>query len=168
MKTRRNSSICPRKPNAVSPLRVESNELSSHSHSRSLSHELTKPSGRRKSYHRKSHAISFSRSCKPDFIDGYDSNSSIGVNSRKTSLASSFLDKEYHSSPDTSYTHQMSPKNTIMNTNEQLRRNASGRFGSLKEFAEKNQINIEGKIFAHKVETGDILQPLIDLDIDNK
>lgn len=168
VKTRRNSSICPRKPNAVSPLRVESNELSSHSHSRSLSHELTKPSGRRKSYHRKSHAISFSRSCKPNFIDGYDSNSSIGVNSRKTSLASSFLDKEYHSSPDTSYTHQMSPKNTIMNTNEQLRRNASGRFGSLKEFAEKNQINIEGKIFAHKVETGDILQPLIDLDIDNK
>ncbi|CAI4274336.1 CFF_collapsed_G0003440.mRNA.1.CDS.1 [Saccharomyces cerevisiae] len=160
VKTRRNSSICPRKPNAVSPLRVESNELSSHSHSRSLSHELTKPSGRRKSYHRKSHAISFSRSCKPNFIDGRQF--------KKNFIGKFFLDKEYHSSPDTSYTHQMSPKNTIMNTNEQLRRNASGRFGSLKEFAEKNQINIEGKIFAHKVETGDILQPLIDLDIDNK
>ena len=168
VKTRRNSSICPKKPNAVSPLRVESNEFSLHSHSRSLSHEFAKSSGRRKSYHRKSHAISFSRSCKPDFIDEYDSNSSTSFNSRKTSLTSSFLDKDYNSSPDTSYTHQVSPKNTIINTNEQLRRNASGRFGSLKEFAEKNQINIEGKIFAHKAETGDILQPLIDLDIDNE
>ena len=168
MKTRRNSSICPRKPNAISPLRIESNEFSPHSHSRSLSHEFTKSSGRRKSYHRKSHAISLSRSCKTGFIDEYHSNSSTSINSRKTSLASSFLEKEYHSSSGTSYTHQISPKSTIINTNEQLRRNASGKFGSLKEFAERNQINIEGKVFAHKVETGDILQPLIDLDIENE
>ncbi|CAI4055697.1 Ics2p SKDI_02G2670 [Saccharomyces kudriavzevii IFO 1802] len=168
VKTRRNSSICPKKPNAISPLRIESNEYSSHSHFHSLPHEHTKQVGRRKSYHRKSHAISFSRSCKPDFIDEYDSISSTSFNSRKTSIASSYLDKACHSLPDTSYTHQESPKSTIINTNEQLRRNARGKFGSLKEFAERNHINVEGKVFAHKLETGDILQPLIDLDIDNE
>ncbi|EJS44763.1 ics2p [Saccharomyces arboricola H-6] len=171
VKTRRNSSaICPKKPNVVSPLRIESNEYTPHlhSHSHSLSHEFTRQSGRRKSHHRKSNAISFSKSCKPDFIDEYDSVSNASFSSRKTSFASCFLEKESRSPSSTSYTHQESPQSTIMNTNEQLRRNASGKFGSLKEFAKRNQINIEGKVFAHKIETGDILQPLIDLDIDKE
>ncbi|CAI4058925.1 hypothetical protein N7582_001242 [Saccharomyces uvarum] len=168
VKTRRDSSICPKRTTAISPLRMDSNELPLHSHSHSLSHEFMKPSGRRKSYHRKSHAISFSRSYKPDFFDDYDSISNTSSNSRKTSMASSILDREFHSSLDTSYTHQESPKSTILNTNEQLRRNASGKFGNLEEFAIRNQINIKGKVFAHKPETGDILQPLIDLDIGNE
>ena len=166
VKARRDSSICPKRATAISPLRMDSNELPLHL--RSQSHEFMKPSGRRKSYHRKSHAFSFSRSYKPDFIDDYDSISNTTSNSRKTSMASSILDRELHSSLDTSYTHQESPKSTILNTNEQLRRNVSGNFGNLEEFAIRNQINIKGKIFADKPETGDILQPLIDLDIGNE
>lgn len=58
------------------------------------------------------------------------------------------------------YNHQLSPKDTIHNTNEQIRRNTVGVFGSLSEFAAKNHIDLKGRVF---VDTNDYDTPLIDL-----
>lgn len=59
------------------------------------------------------------------------------------------------------YKHELSPKDTINNTNEQIRRNTVGIFGSLSEFAEKNQIDLKGKVFA---DSNEYETPLIDLE----
>lgn len=61
---------------------------------------------------------------------------------------------------NTNYSHQASPIHTINDTNEQLKRNANGRFGSLIEFAEKNHINIEGRHFVDEP-----VAPKIDLSL---
>lgn len=58
-----------------------------------------------------------------------------------------------------------SPRMTIRDTNEQIKRNSSGRFGSLLEFAQHNHVDTTGKVFAHCAETGDKSQPTIDLDV---
>ncbi|QLL34758.1 hypothetical protein HG536_0H01330 [Torulaspora globosa] len=60
-----------------------------------------------------------------------------------------------------------SPRNTILDTNEQIKRNSSGRFGSLVEFAQHHHMDTTGKVFAHCAETGDVPQPTIDLDLVN-
>ncbi|KAL3233902.1 hypothetical protein RNJ44_03942 [Nakaseomyces bracarensis] len=59
------------------------------------------------------------------------------------------------------YKHQLSPNDTIQNTNEQIRKNSIGIFGSLSEFAEKNHIDLKGKVFA---DTNEYDKPLIDLE----
>lgn len=52
-----------------------------------------------------------------------------------------------------SYPHHTSPIKTINNTNEQIQRNKNGKFGSLNEFADFNNINIEGKAFCNRPST---------------
>ncbi|CAL9737235.1 hypothetical protein MOSE0_L06700 [Monosporozyma servazzii] len=52
-----------------------------------------------------------------------------------------------------SYPHQTSPIKTINNTNEQIKRNLNGRFDSLKDFANFNNIMIEGKRFVERPHT---------------
>ncbi|SMN20939.1 similar to Saccharomyces cerevisiae YBR157C ICS2 Protein of unknown function [Maudiozyma saulgeensis] len=59
-----------------------------------------------------------------------------------------------------SYTHELSPKLTIQNTNEQIRRNSVGTYSSLTDFVKQNHINVDGRIFVDKPQT-----PKIDLDI---
>lgn len=59
-----------------------------------------------------------------------------------------------------------SPKETIRDTFEQIERNSRGSFKSLIDFAERNNLDTRGKIFANCVETGDIAEPQIDLSID--
>ncbi|CAR28642.1 hypothetical protein ZYGR_0S02760 [Zygosaccharomyces rouxii] len=51
-----------------------------------------------------------------------------------------------------------SPSETIRNLNEQMERNFNGRYGSLVEFADNNQLDVEGKNFASCEE------PKIDLE----
>lgn len=58
-----------------------------------------------------------------------------------------------------------SPKETIRDTFEQIERNSRGSFKSLIDFAEKNNLDTRGKIFANCAETGDIAEPQIDLSI---
>lgn len=48
-------------------------------------------------------------------------------------------------------------------TQEQIRRNSVGRFGSLDEFARRHNLDTKGRIFAHCRESGDIVKPKIDL-----
>lgn len=48
-------------------------------------------------------------------------------------------------------------------TQEQIRRNSVGRFGSLDEFARRHSLDTKGRIFAHCRESGDIVEPKIDL-----
>ncbi|QLQ81875.1 hypothetical protein HG537_0G01290 [Torulaspora globosa] len=79
----------------------------------------------------------------------------------KESSASSLPNEPYKN-----YVYQ-SPRNTIQDTNEQIKRNSSGRFGSLVEFAQHHQMDTTGKVFAHCAETGDVPQPTIDLDLVN-
>lgn len=58
-----------------------------------------------------------------------------------------------------------SPKETIRDTFEQIERNSRGSFKSLIDFAERNNLDTRGKIFANCAETGDIVEPQIDLSI---
>lgn len=60
-----------------------------------------------------------------------------------------------------------SPRATILDTNEQIKRNSSGPFGSLLEFAQHHRMDTTRKVFAHCAETGDVPQPTIDLDLVN-
>lgn len=48
-------------------------------------------------------------------------------------------------------------------TREQLRRNSVGRFGSLDEFARRHSLDTRGRVFAHCRESGDLIEPKIDL-----
>lgn len=48
-------------------------------------------------------------------------------------------------------------------TREQLRRNSVGRFGSLDEFARRHSLDTKGKVFANCQESGDVIEPKIDL-----
>ena len=58
------------------------------------------------------------------------------------------------------YSHELSPKLTIENTNEQIRRNSVGTYSSLTDFAQQHHINVNGRIFVDKPQT-----PKINLDI---
>ncbi|CCD24190.1 Ics2p NDAI_0C05310 [Naumovozyma dairenensis CBS 421] len=64
-----------------------------------------------------------------------------------------------------SYTHKISPRATMENTTEQIRRNRRGRFGSLEEFAYANNINLKGRIFANTSNNEENSYPVIDLDV---
>ena len=59
-----------------------------------------------------------------------------------------------------SYTHELSPKLTIQNTNEQIRRNSVGTYSSLTDFVKQNHINVDGRIFVDSPQA-----PKINLDI---
>ncbi|KAG0671619.1 hypothetical protein C6P45_000110 [Maudiozyma exigua] len=58
------------------------------------------------------------------------------------------------------YSHELSPKLTIENTNEQIRRNSVGTYSSLTDFAQKHHIDVNGRIFVDKPQA-----PKINLDI---
>lgn len=94
--------------------------------------------------HRKSNAIYV-----PNDIDNLNLNLSLLQNQ-------SFTD----STNSTNFKHQLSPKLTIDNTNEQIRRNSIGKFNSLMEFAQQNHIDINGKSFVDEPQA-----PKINLDI---
>ncbi|KAH7587901.1 hypothetical protein J7297_02390 [Nakaseomyces glabratus] len=114
------------------------------------------PSGSPRRYkHRKSNAISVSTPEELYLPKTPDHNSDI------------YREDEgvfYLSSPTSdiiSYKHQLSPETTIRDTKEQLRRNTVvGVANSLTEFAEKNRLDISGKVFA---DINDTPPPLIDL-----
>lgn len=63
---------------------------------------------------------------------------------------------------DQEYVYQ-SPKEMIRNLNEQMDRN-KGRYGSLLEFAQQNGLNVKDRVFANCEESGDVLEPKIDLE----
>lgn len=62
-----------------------------------------------------------------------------------------------------------SPKLTIENTKEQLRRNSCGPYSSFSQFIEQNGLDRKDSIFAYLPETGDnIQQPIVNLNIVNE
>lgn len=58
------------------------------------------------------------------------------------------------------YSHELSPKLTIENTNEQIRRNSVGTYSSLTDFAQQHHIDVNGRVFVDKPQA-----PKINLDI---
>ncbi|AQZ10727.1 ICS2 (YBR157C) [Zygosaccharomyces parabailii] len=90
------------------------------------------------------------------------------VSPRRSLLSRSVspLRDEQHQQQDVAkeddYVYQ-SPKEMIRNLNEQIDRNR-GRYGSLLEFAEQNGLDVRGRVFANCEESGDVLEPKIDLE----
>ncbi|EDO16488.1 hypothetical protein Kpol_513p4 [Vanderwaltozyma polyspora DSM 70294] len=111
---------------------------------------------------------------RPNLGFGYSDNK-IGSKSihrrQQTPISFNILDNS-QDQPEytkTYYSHRLSSIDIMNDTKNQIRRNSTGIFSSLGEFAKLNKIDTENKIFANCPESGDCNNfPKIDLNVSNE
>ncbi|CAL9731261.1 hypothetical protein MOUN0_L04764 [Monosporozyma unispora] len=110
--------------------------------------------------HRKSNAISLSQEFDGFHIDDTVLTPKEKLEQKNIKIVTPFerfkdiyMDDDDSPISPLSYPHHTSPIKTINNTNEQIKRNQSGKFDSLNDFANFNNIKIEGKKFVGRPTT---------------